>query len=92
MAFVICLIPTLGIEVLMIVRLLQVLHPVDVHQDGLGLWGCSELQVYFPHHIRDGVDTLPLLDELPIRRSWFASKWTRHLSPTANSLAWDFWL
>ena len=70
LAFVIRLIPTLGIEVLMIVRLLQVLYPVDVHQDGLGLWGCSELQVYLPHHVCDGVDALPLLDELPICRSW----------------------
>ena len=45
-------------------------HPVDVDEDRLGLWGCSELQVDLAHHIRDGVDALPLLDELPVRCAW----------------------
>ena len=40
---VICVIPMLGIELLMIVRLLQMFDSVDMHQDGLGLRGCPVL-------------------------------------------------
>ena len=67
MAFVLRLIPALGIEVVVEIRLLQVLNPVDMHQDWFGLRCGSELEVHLPHHVRDGVDAFPLLNELPVR-------------------------
>ena len=67
LAFVLRPIRALGIEVVVVIRLLEVLNPVDVHQDWFGLWCGSELEVHFPHHVRDGVDAFPLLNELPVR-------------------------
>ena len=67
MAFILRPILALGIEVVVVICLLEVLNSVDVHQDWFGLWCGSELQVHLPHHVRDGVDAFPLLNELPVR-------------------------
>ena len=67
MAFVLRPIPALGIEVVVVIRLLEVLNPVDMHQDWFGLRCSSELEVHLPHYVRGGVDAFPLLNELPVR-------------------------
>ena len=67
MAFVVRVIPTLGIELLMVVRLHEMLYPVDMDKNGLGLRGRPQLEVDLAHHVRDRVNAFPFLDELPIR-------------------------
>ena len=66
MAFVLRPIPALGIKVVVEIRLLEVLNPVDMHQDWFGLRCGSELEVHLPNDVRDGVDAIPLLNELPV--------------------------
>ena len=67
MALVLCPIPALGIEVVVEIRLLEVLNPVDMHQDWFGLRCGPELEVHLAHYIRDRIDALSLLDEFPVR-------------------------
>ena len=50
----------------MVVRLLEVLHPVDVDEGWLGLQCGPELQVDLAYDVRDGVDPFPLLDEFSV--------------------------
>ena len=70
MPLVAALFPSLGVKLFVKVCLLQMLHPVDVDEDGLGLRCSPELQVHLADDIRDRVDALPLLYELPVCRPW----------------------